>query len=138
MRGRRQPRRLAIAVAPVGAIILLAACTGPGAPEAAHVAEMFSQLAATNPEQACGLLSEHARSSMEKEADAPCTTALTDAGLPKPSAVRSVEVYATDGIVVLEGDVIFLARFGEGWRVTAAGCRPEPEDQPYDCGISGG
>jgi hypothetical protein len=32
-------------------------------------------------------------------------------------------------------DTVFLTRWGDGWRVTAAGCEPR-DDGPYDCDIS--
>jgi hypothetical protein len=50
-----------------------------------------------------------------------------------------VDVFGHDAIVRFSGDTVFLARFPEGWRVTAAGCQPGPSDQkPYDCTVSGG
>ena len=37
------------------------------------------------------------------------------------------------------GDTVFLARFDDGWRVTAAGCRRVSTDPavPYDCAVDG-
>ena len=37
----------------------------------------------------------------------------------------------------LDKDTLFLARFDQGWRVTAAGCTPHG-DLPYDCTVKGG
>jgi hypothetical protein len=37
--------------------------------------------------------------------------------------------------VRLGGDTVFLARSGDGWVVTAAGCDPRP-DRPYDCEVA--
>jgi hypothetical protein len=38
--------------------------------------------------------------------------------------------------VRLDKDVVFLARYDDGWRVTAAGCVPRP-GRPFDCTIKG-
>ena len=34
------------------------------------------------------------------------------------------------------GDTVFLLRFPDGWRVSAAGCTPQGE-APYDCEVQG-
>ena len=44
--------------------------------------------------------------------------------LPVATHIRRVDVYGQDAIVRLDRDVVFLARFDDGWRVTAAGCTP--------------
>lgn len=114
------------------------ACNGPGAAEAGQVAESFDKLAQDSPDQACNLISDYQRTTFEKEEKQPCAKALADADLPEPSSVESVDVYGHDARVVLGKDVVFLARFPEGWRVTAAGCKPRAKDDPYDCVLSGG
>ena len=50
---------------------------------------------------------------------------------------RSVDVYLTTAKVDLSGgDSVFLDQTGTGWRISAAGCRPQPgEEKPYDCEI---
>jgi len=55
---------------------------------------------------------------------------------PVGTKVAEVEVYGKDAIVHLDNDVLFVARFDEGWRVTAAGCTPRP-DRPFTCTIKG-
>lgn len=118
---------------------VLAGCNGPGAEAAGTAAEMFEKLAPTDAASACDLLSGHTREALEKQAKQQCSDALGGADLPDPSDVRSVDVYGHDAKVVLGNDVLFLARFPEGWRVTAAGCKAgETEDEPYDCDVSGG
>ena len=56
--------------------------------------------------------------------------------IPDAGQVRRVEVYGKDAVVHLEKDTVFLARFDDGWRVTAAGCTPNG-DRPYDCDVRG-
>jgi hypothetical protein len=103
------------------------------------VAESFEQLTSTDAAQACDLLAPGTRIEVEKAADKACADALGDEDLPDASAVDDVEVYGHDAIVRFGNDTVFLARFPEGWRVTAAGCQPGPSDQkPYDCNVSGG
>lgn len=122
-----------------GALVGVSACTGPGADQAAQVAESFEQLTSTDAAQACDLLAPGTRIEVEKAADKACADALGDEDLPDASAVDNVEVYGHDAIVRFGDDTVFLARFPEGWRVTAAGCQPGPSDQkPYDCTVSGG
>ena len=46
-------------------------------------------------------------------------------------------LYITDAKVDLDGgDSVFLEETPAGWRVTAAGCKPVPDQEaPYDCEI---
>ena len=48
-----------------------------------------------------------------------------------------IDVYGRDAMVRWGGSTLFLARFDDGWRVTAAGCAPRGEDLPYDCAVEG-
>lgn len=133
----RVSRTLAAGSLAVGAVAL-SACTGPGADEAGRTAVSFEQLTVAAPDQACELLSGHTRQALEKSAKKACADALPDEDLPSASSIQSVQVYGHDAEVLLDGDVVFLARFAEGWKVTAAGCRPgEQPDEPFDCDVAG-
>jgi len=134
----RTNRRLRLGALTGLALLATGACNGPGAAEAGQVAESFDKLAQDSPDQACNLISDYQRTTFEKEEKQPCAKALADADLPEPSSVESVDVYGHDARVVLGKDVVFLARFPEGWRVTAAGCKPRAKDDPYDCVPFGG
>jgi hypothetical protein len=116
---------------------LMAGCTGPGADQAGQAAVRFAEQASTSPEQACDLLSDQTRKDLERNEQAACGEALGKVDLPSPSAQRSVDVYEQHARVALAGDVMFLARFDDGWKVTAAGCKPQPDDEPYDCELGG-
>jgi hypothetical protein len=129
-------RRTTLAVLTGIALLSGGACNGPGADEVGNVAQSLEQLAPNDAAKACQLISEHQRTSWRRT-PTPCVEALGQVGLPPASPVLSVDVYGHDARVVLGSDVVFLARFADGWRVTAARCTPQPEDRPYDCVISG-
>jgi hypothetical protein len=56
--------------------------------------------------------------------------------VPDGGAVLSRAAYGQLAQVVMAGDVVFLAAFGDRWRVTAAGCSPRG-NRPYRCLIEG-
>ncbi|MGW0605791.1 hypothetical protein [Streptomyces sp. NPDC002640] len=89
----------------------------------------------------CAALAPGTRDELEETARSGCRDAIRQAieedDLPAAGAVRAVDVWGDRARVVLEGDTLFLSRFPGGWKVTAAGCEPRP-DQPYRCGIKGG
>lgn len=57
--------------------------------------------------------------------------------MPADGRVRHVDVYGNQARAVLAADTLFLSRFPDGWKVTAAGCEERP-DKPYQCEIKGG
>jgi hypothetical protein len=117
----------------------VSACTGSGADDAARTAVSFEQLTSAAPAEACELLSGHTREALEKSAKKACVDALPEEDLPSASSVQAVQVYGHDAQVRLDGDIVFLARFADGWKVTAAGCQPgDQPDQPFDCDVAGG
>lgn len=127
------------AVVGLGLGMALLGCTGPGADAAGQVAQSFETLATADAAQACDLLSGHTREAVEDEAKKSCAEALGDKDLNGAASVRLVEVYGHDARVTLDDDIVFLARFPEGWKVTAAGCTPgSGDDEPAHCNVSGG
>jgi hypothetical protein len=102
-----------------------------GAAEAFHVATAHGDGAA-----ACSRLSVRVADELEQSAGAPCAQAVLSADVPAASQVREVQVWGGRGLVVLDHDVVFVAEFDAGWRVTAAGCSPR-KDRPYDCTVKG-
>lgn len=123
-----------------GLTLLVAGCAGQGAAEAGpagRAALTFQAAVEDDPAAACTLLAPGTLEELE-ETDGPCATAIADAGLPSgPGAAEDVEVYGKDALVRAGSDTLFLARFDDGWRVTAAGCTAVP-DQPYDCVLEAG
>ena len=58
------------------------------------------------------------------------------AALPDPGAVTQLEVWGDTAQAHLAGDTVFLLRFPDGRRVSAAGCVPQG-DAPYRCEVRG-
>ena len=110
---------------------------GPHSDSAGSTAKRFHEaLVGSEPAAACELLAPGTLTELEQHADTSCPQALADAGLPNAAIVTSTDVYGTNARVVLDGDTVFLARFGAHWKVTAAGCEPRP-GLPYDCDVKG-
>lgn len=133
-----RPARLLYAVG-VAALLPVAGCAGQGSADdssAAAAALRFTHDLAASPSEACGLLAQQTLKELEDSQGA-CPSSLPGLDLPRATAVRSTEVYAKDAIVRLDKDTLFLAKFDQGWRVTAAGCTPHG-DLPYDCTVKGG
>ncbi|MFI7407236.1 hypothetical protein ACIBU0_00945 [Streptomyces sp. NPDC049627] len=124
-------------------VAALAVTTGCGAPDertegASAAATGFTEaLQQGNGRQACALLAPNTLEELEKSEQTACDQAVTQEELPAADSVRNVDVYGDQARVVLTGDTLFLAHFPTGWKVTAAGCTPRPE-QPYDCRVKGG
>jgi hypothetical protein len=102
-----------------------------GAAQAFHVATARGDGSA-----ACSRLSVRVAEELEHSARTPCEQAVLAADVPDASQVRDVQVWGGRGLVVLDHDVVFVAEFDAGWRVTAAGCSAR-KDRPYDCTLKG-
>ncbi|MDQ4007325.1 MAG: hypothetical protein M3211_04440 [Actinomycetota bacterium] len=85
---------------------------------------------------ACSLLAPQTAAELEQAANQPCPRAILGEDLPTVGGVRESRVFGTQGQVLLDGDIVFLAEFPEGWRVVAAGCTPRAA-LPYDCLVKG-
>lgn len=133
---RRRPPQRALFVLTM--LAFLAACGGPDHSGATGAAETFMHTAASDPAQACALLSQRTRSTLESDEQTACAEAIRRVGLPAAGRVDEADVYGQNARVVSDTDVLFLARFPDGWKVMAAGCEPRGEDEPYDCVVSGG
>lgn len=86
---------------------------------------------------ACALLAPATREALERDAGASCAQALLDEDLPAAGSGPEPEVFGTAAQVRSGTDTIFLGLFGDGWRVTAAGCAAAG-DKPYACAVEGG
>lgn len=119
----------------VAALVLLAGCSSDVAAQGA--AEAAVAFVRAEPSQACQLLAPDTAEATAEQADGDCAKALADVNVPAASPVRGVEVAGESAQVRLDGQVVFLARFPDGWRVTAAGCvRDDPDPAvPYECEV---
>jgi hypothetical protein len=88
-----------------------------------------------SPARACELLAPGTLSELE-DTFGRCDRSLPHEHLPGATEVLDVDVYGKNAIVHLDHDVVFLARFDDGWRVTAAGCTPK-RGRPFDCILKG-
>ena len=121
------------------ALSTVGACAGQGNTEngnAEAAGLRFSQSIEADPARACDLLAPGTRKAIE-DAEGPCPGALSGHLESASGPAESTEVYGKNAIVRLSSDTIFLARFADGWRVTAAGCTRQPDGRPYDCTIKG-
>jgi hypothetical protein len=118
---------------------LLSDCSGlgPDTSGAADAAQAFhSATAGGDGAAACSRLSVRVVAELEQSEGTPCEQAVMAADVPAARQVRDVQVWGGRGLVVLDHDVVFVAEFDGGWRVTAAGCSPR-KDRPYDCTVKG-
>ena len=133
----RRWRRSAVLVA-AGPLALGGCGAAPGSDAAGAAAQAFhAALAASDAASACALLAPETLSKLEDSTEQPCTEALPGEDIA-PAPLDRVSVYGQSAFVETSGgSAVFLARFVDGWRVTAAGCEPRP-DLPYDCAVEGG
>jgi len=119
-------------------LVLMTGCSSvePDLSMSGSAARLFHEALADNEAAACELLAPTMRKELEQSAKSPCPQALADAGLPDATIVTTADVYDPNARVVMDGDTVFLARFGTQWKVTAAGCKASP-DLPYDCDVKG-
>ena len=124
------------------AVVSVTGCAGRGSAETGAVSaasELFISVASTQPGKACDLLAPATLESIASD-DEECATALGDLEVRTKQAngpgLRA-QVYGRDAIVQWDDQTMFLARFDNGWLVTAAGCTPRGKDLPYDCSIEG-
>ena len=113
---------------------LLTACSASSEPAVRAVAASFQRAVGQHDAAtACALLSDEARARLESASARPCPKALPALALPG-GPVESTQVWGGEAQVGLGTQVLFLAEFRSGWRVTGAGCSPRP-DQPYACTV---
>ncbi|MDG4858524.1 hypothetical protein P8605_10235 [Streptomyces sp. T-3] len=134
---RRRRRRLA-----VSALVLGAAVTACGSAderrEAADAATARFEQAVRAKDAAamCQALAPGTRDELEHSARTSCTESVVAQDLPFGGSSRTTDVHGRQARVVLQKDTVFLSQFPEGWKVVAAGCRPQ-QGQPYQCTLKG-
>jgi hypothetical protein len=82
------------------------------------------------------VLAPATRAAFEHSESAPCSEAIGDLPL-QGGSVEAVEIWGGDAQVRLAGDTVFLTETSAGWRITAAVCRAQAEDEPYECEVDG-
>ena len=120
----------------VAAIVVAGCSTSAGKHDAADVAARFvAAVSAGDGAVACGLLTEQARESVSGATDASCAEAVLNVD-EHGGPVHRVAVWGDAGQVRIGTDVVFLVHLRTGWRVSAAGCQPQPR-APYKCEVDG-
>ena len=105
--------------------------------EPKRVAERFyAAVEMRDGERACAQLSGDAVSELESQEEAPCGRAVLELELTGSRAQHAEEYLTTARVEMDGGDSVFLDETDEGWRVAAAGCRPQAgEEAPHDCEV---
>lgn len=113
---------------------LLAGC-GAQEGDAAAVARGFlAAIEAGDARAACASLAPATREKLEKDETAQCDEALGKLDLRAADGVTDTEVFVSEARVTLaNGEFAFLGRTPDGWKVSAAGCKPTAPEEPYDC-----
>lgn len=130
-------RRLASTAA---AVVMAATAAGCGeaqdAPPLAVADSFRGHLHDGEGAPACALLSATTRAELEATSGKPCESAILEEHLPAAGGGDDVARFGSMARVRYADDVLFLARFPDGWRVMAAGCVPASDDV-YDCFVKG-
>src|SRR6266496_5406676 len=115
------------------ALLALAGCSaGPRRDAVASTATAFvSAQQGGDGTAACRLLTPDAEQSVSGATDTPCDKAIVSID-EKGTAVAGVQVWGDAAQVHIGNDVLFLRRISGTWRVSSAGCHPQPKG-PYDC-----
>ncbi|MEU0786958.1 hypothetical protein ABZ341_36020 [Streptomyces sp. NPDC006173] len=137
----RQWRPTASALLAVCALIVgLTACGAPSkrVDAASGAATTFEKaVSGGNRTAMCAALAPQTRSEVEDSEKKVCTEAISEEDLSDGGAVRRVDVWGHQARAVLAADTLFLSQFPGGWKIVAAGCRPQP-GKPYQCSVKGG
>lgn len=125
----RQRRSLALGA--VTATFLLTGCGGLAEGDVTRVAQEF---AAGDAAARCDLLAPAAFAALMEEGSASCEEAIEQVDVGSGDVVE-VGVWGEEAQARLGDDTLFLTHTPAGWRVFAAACTPQGQDQPYDCEV---
>jgi hypothetical protein len=118
----------------VGFALVLAGC---GASDRGDVVSQVAArfLAATSTgdtSTACSLLTPQTRDDLTTSDGQACVDALPADRLPD-AQISATEIWSDRAKVDTGAGALFLTEMDSGWRVSAAGCTPRGESQPYRC-----
>jgi hypothetical protein len=116
----------------------LSGCAGPSDSGPRRAASDFATAWAQRDGAAvCDLLAPETAAEVAQSAGTSCAAGVLDEQLPREAAPEQLQVWGRAAQARSTTDTLFLARLPDGWRVTAAGCRPQ-SGKPYDCQLEGG
>jgi hypothetical protein len=122
--------------------LLVLACCGAGCGRVddgraarSVTARFLSAIEDRDGARACRQLTVGALEALEHEEGDRCSESAAKLELAPAPIVRT-QVYETNAKVDLaDGSSAFLELTRRGWRISAAGCRPEPDDHPFTCEV---
>jgi hypothetical protein len=126
-----------ISLCAVAAALALSGCgVGGSEREARAVTDSFlTAIGNRDGHAACAQLSRDTVKKIIESDQKPCEEAILDLKLQGASA-GSVRVYVNSArATVAGGDRLYLDRGPNGWKISAAGCKPQPDRQPDDCDL---
>jgi len=133
-RVHRRVRPAILIAAMIGLLGSVAGCgrsaDDPGVRRA--VTAFYGAIDAHQDRRACADLAPQAIKGLET-GDSSCAEEIGKLRL-NSGTIQAVHVWGDRAQVVLAGDIVFLSRFPQGWKVAAAGCRPQTKG-PYDCDV---
>jgi hypothetical protein len=133
---RVSARRRRWATAAAGAAVLwVSGCGSLSTEDVEGVAGAFAG-AENDPAARCDLLAANTLEALVEHEGARCEDAIATMSIGSGD-ITSVEVWGEEAQAQLTDDTLFLTRTPEGWRVTAAACRAQGADRPYDCRLEG-
>jgi hypothetical protein len=96
------------------------------------VQRFFAAFSSRDGAAACDELSDETVSEVEKSEKKPCAQGILSEDV-FPARVVGVHVYMHSAQAELGGgEAVFLDLTPQGWKVSAAGCKPQP-GKPYQC-----
>jgi hypothetical protein len=119
-------------------ILAFVGCAGSGTTGPRKATRSFyAAVAAGNGRLACASVSRATREALEEEEQQSCPRAILNAQLDVSGAqVRHVDTAMTGAAVQLtNGQYVFLDRSSGRWEISAAGCKPAPDQSPFDCSL---
>ena len=122
----------------VAAVALTGCSSSSDGSASARARDFYQALAAKDAHAACADLAAEARKALEQQEHKSCTRVILGQGLPTTPGPARADVYGSGAQVRGTHDTAFLSRYGDGWRITAVGCKPTGTGQPYDCTIEVG
>lgn len=132
-------RRVKLSLVPAiaGAVGVLLGCASCGdAGQRVKIEQatsaFFAAVAGHRDTAACAELVPQAAQSLQTS-DSSCAEQIGKLKLTG-GTIDTVRVWGYRAQVLMSKDTVFLARLPSGWKITAAGCRPQPKG-PYDCDV---
>lgn len=128
----RRMVRLVAAVIVAGGAAGGCAVSADGKGVRAAAAEFFAAVQHGDGERACATLVPEAARSLESGGSS-CAEEIGKLGLDGGD-IANVQVWGDSAQVAVGTDMVFLTRWGSGWKVSAAGCTPRT-GRPYQCEV---